>query len=250
MSGGASIRERAGAAAAEVARRAGFARITPEPGDLEPEFLSLYRRCSDYTMTSIERMHALWSAARHVTARGLEGAYVECGVWRGGSSMLAALTFAEAGESERPFFLYDTFEGMSEPTADDGAEARREWARHQRDNRNDWCYSPLDEVEANMLSTGLPRAHLQLVKGKVEDTIPARLPDRIALLRLDTDWYESTRHELRHLFPLLEPGGVLIVDDYGHWEGARKAVDEYLAEENGSLLLVRVDDTGRVAVNC
>jgi O-methyltransferase len=200
-------------------------------------------------MTSVERTYALWSAARHVAARGLQGAYVECGVWRGGSSMLAALAFAEAENTQRPFYLYDTFQGMSEPTDDDGAEARREWARHQRVEHNEWCYSPFEEVEANMLSTGLDRSRLHLVKGKVEDTIPATAPDEIALLRLDTDWYESTRHEMQHLFPRLISGGVLIVDDYGHWEGARKAVDEYLAEAEHSLLLLRVDETGRVAIN-
>jgi hypothetical protein len=103
-------------------------------------------------------------------------------------------------------------------------------------------------VRANLLSTGLPEDRLELVKGKVEDTIPETVPARISILRLDTDWYASTRHELIHLFPLLEPGGVLIVDDYGHWEGARRAVDEYLAEQDVALLLVRVDDTGRVGV--
>ena len=80
-----------------------------------------------------------------------------------------------------------------------------------------------------MASTGYPPDRVRYVKGPVERTIPDRLPGGpIALLRLDTDWYESTRHELLHLFPLLSPGGVLIIDDYGHWSGARKAVDEYL----------------------
>jgi hypothetical protein len=228
--------------------RVGYQRIVAEPGDMEPEFIELHRRCAEFTMTSIERMHALWAATRFVSARGVPGDYVECGVWRGGSSMLAALTFAASGDRDRRFHLYDTFEGMPEPTADDGAVARREWARHQRADHNEWCYGPLDDVRANMLSTGLPDERLRLVQGKVEETIPAEAPDRIALLRLDTDWYSSTRHELVHLMPRLEPGGVLILDDYGHWQGARKAVDDYLSEHDIDLLLVRVDSTGRVAV--
>jgi hypothetical protein len=115
-------------------------------------------------------------------------------------------------------------------------------------DHNEWFYSPLDEVQANMRRTGLAPERFEFVRGRVEDTIPARLPERIALLRLDTDWYESTRHELIHLFPLLEPGGVLIVDDYGAWEGARRAVDEYFDETGTKILLSRIDETGRIGV--
>jgi O-methyltransferase len=91
-------------------------------------------------------------------------------------------------------------------------------------------------------------SHVRLVKGKVEDTVPKNAPEKIALLRLDTDWYESTRRELVHLFPRLVPGGVLIIDDYGHWQGARKAVDEYIAGNQVKILLNRVDYTGRIGV--
>ncbi len=108
-----------------------------------------------------------------------------------------------------------------------------------------WCYSPLEEVKRNMDSTGYPAAEITYVKGKVEDTLPDAAPAQIAVLRLDTDWYESTRHELEHLYPRLAPGGVLIIDDYGYWSGARKAVDEYFGD---SLLLNRIDNTGRMAI--
>ena len=91
-------------------------------------------------------------------------------------------------------------------------------------------------------------SHVRLVKGKVEDTVPKNAPEKIALLRLDTDWYESTRRGLVHLFPRLVPGGVLIIDDYGHWQGARKAVDEYIAGNQVKILLNRVDYTGRIGV--
>src|SRR5690606_24776929 len=101
---------------------------------------------------------------------------------------------------------------------------------------------------SNMVSTGYPMERCHFVEGKVEDTIPATVPDRISLLRLDTDWYESTRHELEHLWPLLQPGGVLIIDDYGHFEGARKAVDEYFLDRSDAPLLNRIDYTGRIAI--
>ena len=99
-----------------------------------------------------------------------------------------------------------------------------------------------------MLSTGYDIARTHFVAGDVEQTIPGVVPEQISLLRLDTDWYESTRHELKHLYPRLIRGGVLIIDDYGHWKGARQAVDEYLAETGAKLLLNRIDYTGRAAV--
>ena len=111
-----------------------------------------------------------------------------------------------------------------------------------------WAYGSLDEVRRNLGSTGYPDQYISFIEGKVEDTIPTNVPDRISLLRLDTDWYESTRHELQHLYPRLSPGGVLIIDDYGQWAGARKAVDEYVEDKKLKILLHRIDYTGRIAV--
>jgi hypothetical protein len=234
--------------------RAGLV-LVPKPPDerLEPEFLELYERCAPYTMTSRERMYAVWQAVNHVTRAGIPGDVVECGVWRGGSTMLAALTLAARGDADRRLWLYDTFEGMPEPGPLDGPggygeDPLAEWTRHQAGDHNEWCYSPLDEVRSNMRATGLPEKRFEFVRGKVEDTIPDAVPDRIAILRLDTDWYESTLHELEHLYPRLSPGGVLLIDDYGHWEGARRAVDEYFARQGVPILLTRVDYSGRVGV--
>jgi hypothetical protein len=104
----------------------------------------------------------------------------------------------------------------------------------------------MEDVRANLLSTGYPAEKIHLIKGKVEDTIPGTLPRGLSILRLDTDWYESTRHELIHLYPLLHPKGVLIIDDYGDWQGAKKAVDEYFKESE--IFLHRIDRTGRIAI--
>ena len=218
--------------------------------DLEPDFLRAYERCRAFTMTSLPRMYALYQSVRHVVRNRVPGAFVECGVWRGGSAMLAALVFAALGDTERQLCLYDTFAGMTEPSEVDvdmrKTPASRRWRASQRGQVNEWCYASLEEVAGNMRSTGYPIDHIQLVKGRVEDTIPVSAPDRIAILRLDTDWYESTRHELTCLYPRLSVNGVLIVDDYGYWEGARKAVDEYVERE--PLLLNRIDSTGRIGV--
>jgi hypothetical protein len=111
-----------------------------------------------------------------------------------------------------------------------------------------WCYAPLRGVRDALATTGYPDSLVHFVEGPVEETIPGDVPDQISLLRLDTDWYESTRHELEHLFPLLAPGGVLIIDDYGHHHGCRQATDEYLAGLPESVLLSRIDYSCRMAV--
>jgi O-methyltransferase len=234
--------------------RANFELIVKPPTEmLEPEFERYLSRCAPFTMTSDERMYSVFQASRYLAQAAIEGDVVECGVWRAGSSMLSALTLlADEPDSQRRFWLYDTFEGMPAPGEHDvglyGENPTAEWERNQRGDINEWCYSPLDSVRRNMLATGLSAERLVLVPGMVEETMPARLPEQIALLRLDTDWYESTRHELEHMFPRISSGGILIIDDYGHWMGVRKAVDEYLREHKIHLLLNRVDYAGRLAV--
>lgn len=221
--------------------------------DMGDHFHQLYQRAAPYTMTSIERMYGLYEACRYVTAARIPGDIVECGVWRGGSSMLAALTLMGSSDA-RPMWLYDTFEGMPPPGEHDrqwsgeAAEAALSAAPRQAGASNVWAYAPEDDVRANMASTDFPEDQLHFVVGKVEDTIPDQAPEQISLLRLDTDWYESTRHELEHLWPRLSPGGVLIIDDYGHWQGARRATDEYFGNQQIPILLARLDYTGRMAV--
>ncbi|HVO49250.1 MAG TPA: TylF/MycF/NovP-related O-methyltransferase [Steroidobacteraceae bacterium] len=223
------------------------------PADFDGASSATIRAVAPYTMTSPERLFALCEAVRYVVRAGIEGAVVECGVWRGGSMMAAARTLTECGVADRDLYLFDTFEGMPEPGDRDvsiaGEHASALAAQGQR-SEDDlfWCYAPLERVRSALAATGYPSSKVHFVPGRVEDTIPAAAPERIALLRLDTDWYDSTRHELECLYPRLMRGGVLILDDYGHWQGARQAADEYLARHGGKLLLNRIDYTGRVAV--
>jgi hypothetical protein len=135
-------------------------------------------------------------------------------------------------------------QGQEQPR---GASVEFERSRRGSDT-SDWCYASLEDVRQNLASTGYGMERIAFVKGKVEDTLPGSAPDSISLLRLDTDWYESTLHELVHLFPRLSAGGVLIIDDYGHWRGARRAVDEYLRDNSIRMLFDRVDYSGRIAV--
>jgi len=219
--------------------------------DFDDLFWKPYKISQKLTMTSVERMYSLYLACNYVVKNKIEGDIVECGVWKGGSSMMAALTLLNSNDTTRKLFLYDTYEGMSEPTDKDvsfrNEKMKDNWQSVKQDEKV-FCYSTLEEVEQNLFSTGYPRENLVFVKGKVEETIPATIPQKISLLRLDTDWYESTYHELKNLFPLLEKGGVLIIDDYGHWKGAREAVDQYFREINLKPLLQRIDYTGRMMI--
>jgi hypothetical protein len=206
-----------------------------------------------YTMTSPERIFALREAVRHVVAHGIPGSFVECGVWRGGSMMVVARTLLELGVTDRDLYLFDTFEGMPAPTVHDvdldGVSAYDRW-NSQRRNRfvPAEASAGLDEVREAMDRVGYPVERIHYVQGLVEDTVPDRAPAQIAVLRLDTDYYESTRHELFELYPRLTHGGILIVDDYGHFQGAKLAVNEFLSQCGEPVLLHRVDYAGRVAV--
>jgi len=220
--------------------------------DLDAPIRRIIERVRPFTMTSDERLAALCSAVAHVVKHDVAGDFVECGVWKGGSTMAAALAFEASGDVGRHLYLFDTFEGMVEPTAVDRCARTGKTAAHllattSRSERI-WAYSPLDEVKRNIASTGYPAERVAFVKGKVEETIPAFGPEKVAILRLDTDWYESTRHELVNLYPRLSVGGVLIIDDYGHWEGARRAVDEYFEEHRVRTFLHRIDYTGRIGI--
>lgn len=214
-------------------------------------FMELYALCHQYTMTSMERLYSLYNSVHYVIDNQIEGDLVECGVWRGGSSMMMALTLLKKGISNRQIFLYDTFEGMSEPTSEDSTfqgEAAEELLMKQDKDAEDsiWCYSSIEEVKTNLEKTNYPEAQLKFVKGKVEDTLLSSKPAKIALLRLDTDWYVSTKSELEILYPLLSSKGILIIDDFGHWEGARKAVMEYF--KGSSPMMHRIDNTGRILI--
>jgi O-methyltransferase len=223
-----------------------------EASDVDLQIINAVR---PYTMTSAARVWALVNAIQYISGNRIEGDICECGVWRGGSSMAAALKLKSLGDI-RKLWLYDTFAGMSEPTAHDkvtqkAASAYGEWRKHQRGTTlNEWCFAPLDDVRRNMQSTGYPIDLVSCVVGKVEHTlnVPANIPDRIALLRLDTDWYESTKVELEALYDKVSPGGVVIIDDYGHWDGTRRAVEEFFASRPRKMLLDRIDHAGRLGV--
>ena len=193
----------------------------------------LIDRVQPYTMTSPERLWSLIDGVRFVIEENLVGDFVECGVWRGGALWRCALELNRLGVSDRNLWLYDTFTGMTEPTDLDVESGTGKSAADLLRNtdvgegNNVWCVADRTDVEANITSTGYPMDLMTLVEGDVSETLHQTLPSEVALLRLDTDWYESTKSCMEMLYPKLVPGGVCILDDYGHWAGARRAVDEY-----------------------
>ncbi len=218
-----------------------------------PDFSSrdraIIRDVRPFTMSSPERLYALIQATRHIVRRGIPGALVECGVWRGGSVMAMARVLLEEEAADRVLYLYDTFAGMPQPTERDRPLFGR-WGNRAQTKlyRSPFYLASPAEVESALLEAGYPKSGIHIVVGRVEETMPRTIPDQISLLRLDTDFYESTKHELMHLFPRLSQGGVLIIDDYGYWQGQRLAVDEYLDAHGIRMLLSRIDFSGRIGI--
>lgn len=220
-------------------------------------FPAIWEACQPYTMTSFERGLALYRSVRYLVENEVPGDFVECGVWRGGSVMLMMRTLQELGADPRRIWLFDTFDGMTPPSEVDvdykGNTASmllnaREIAR---EDCHVTAFAAYETVVENVSSVGYPMDLVRFVRGDVSNTIPATQAeiDRLALLRLDTDFYDSTLVELQHLYPKLQQHGVLLIDDYGHWEGARRAVDEYFAARPGVAPFFHwIDYTGRLVV--
>ena len=230
-------------------------RGAPFPVELSPEERELfdYVRRNGLTMVSDERLFATILACKHVVASGVEGEFVECGVWRGGNALLAAGLFKLYGAT-RKVYLFDTFAGMTLPTEHDtaamtGEDAHALYLSKAKESHNEFCYASLEDVKSAFKRADLLDANIIFIAGDVLSTlaVPDNLPQQIAVLRLDTDWYESTRMELETLYPRLTIGGILMVDDYGYWNGARRAVDEYFAREPRPFLQY-TDGTGRAGV--
>ncbi|WP_246067703.1 TylF/MycF/NovP-related O-methyltransferase [Changchengzhania lutea] len=221
--------------------------------DIENDEKKIIDEVAQFTLTSYERIVSLIRSIKHVETNNIKGDIVECGVWKGGSMMAALKTLNALKSFNRNIYLYDTFEGMSEPTEYDKSFKGESATDAYKTKDEYWnrikCFSTLNEVQKNIFSIGYPKDKIHFVEGKVEDTIPnVKIPEKIAILRLDTDWYESTLHELEYLFPKLVKGGILIIDDYGHWQGCKKAVDEYLDKNKIEMFLQRIDYTCRMGV--
>lgn len=220
----------------------------PEVADWQRQMIDTVR---PYTMTGLPALWATMQAVDHVVRHGIDGDFVECGVWRGGNVVLAGLMRQHLG-ADFTIRAYDTFAGMTPPTEFDAKpltelDVQAKFDRLAAGDHNEWCYASLDDVLANYARHVGDNA-LIAIKGSVLDTLrePANLPERISVLRLDTDFYDSTLVELEILWPRLVTGGILMIDDFGEWAGARKATEEYFAGRK--LWMHRVDRSVRLVI--
>lgn len=220
------------------------------PLDFNDKDIKLFDRVRPYTLTSPARIKILADAVRHLISSGIPGAMAECGVWKGGSMMTVAHTLIDAGSQTRELYLFDVFEGaMPQATAIDVTRdgTRLKDSMVEQDAPY-WNFVTEAEVKRNITSTGYPESLVHFIRGPVEQTLPDRAPEQCALIRLDTDLYESTKHELECLYPRLVPGGIVIIDDYGSHQGVKKAVDDFNASLDQRLFFTRVDEAGSIAV--
>ncbi len=220
--------------------------------DDEEAIKTAISRVRDHTMVSFERLASLWQQVDYLDRFEVPGALVECGVWKGGTvGMMALAHLRSAVRPIRHLHLLDSFEGLPEPRADvDGSSAADYAGGHDTGSLRSIgrCVSPLDDSRRLLeQQIGYPVDLVHYHVGWFEETLPrdAAVIGRIALLRLDGDWYESTRVCLEHLYSNVVCGGVVVIDDYGHWEGCRRAVDEFTAARGEPILLNHLDYTGR-----
>lgn len=206
--------------------------------------LRLLTKVWPFTMVGCPRLINAYQLARRIDRDRVPGAIVECGVWKGGCAAMMAV-----GSKDRPIWLFDSFEGLPEPTPSDGPLAL-DFANNI--NRGELksirrCEGTVDHVNKlffSILKVKKDRVHT--VKGWFQDTL---YPEKekigpIALLRLDGDWYESTKICLNELYDQVVCGGYVIIDDYFYWEGCKKAVDEFLETRNINSSLVQIDESG------
>jgi hypothetical protein len=234
-------------------------KITKDPNkpielsDEENEIIH-YVRSNELSMCTTLNLQQTAVAVKYIAMNNIPGDFVECGVFRGGNAIIAAKIF-EIYKSEKKVYLFDTFTGMAEPTVHDiktssKSLALNKYLLQKRENYIDWAYASIEEVKENFQKINLLNNNVVFIKGKVENTLDqeSNIPQAISFLRLDTDWYESTKKELEKLYPKLVPGGILVVDDYGSFDGAKKAFDEYFKKHSPPPFLSLIDSGARVGV--
>ena len=228
--------------------------------DAQPEFpidfsrktIALCKKVKPFTMTSYERIAVLEMGIKYLVKQNVPGDMVECGVARGGSILVMAMTLVNMQAVDRRLWLYDTFEGMPEPTEYDlgryGTNAIKKYHKHLEGNVSKWINHPIEEVKSVIAKSEYPASNIRFIKGKVEDTLQKETPEQIAMLRLDTDFYESTKVEMDILYPKVSPGGLILLDDYYKWQGSKKAVDEFIETNKICIFWSRIDSNSAIGV--
>ena len=225
--------------------------------DHSKEFENFFKICQKESLNvSKERFLSLFQTVNYIYKNRIEGDIVECGVFMGGSAMMMALSmnkFDNNPEEKKKLWLYDTYQGMANAhendvnILNDKAIDELKKLKKTENSKDIWAYSSIDYVKDNMNKTGIDNSKIIYVEGLVEETLNSVYPDKISILRLDTDFYLSTKKELEILYPKLQIGGVIIIDDYGHWKGCKKAVDEYFKDKK-NIFFQQIDYSGLVGI--
>jgi len=198
-------------------------------------FASLFRKVRPLTMCSYARLKGLHRAVLYIERNKIPGDIVECGVAHGGSAALMALSLPDHA---RKLWMFDTFQGLPEPTPEN--------PDHPIASAYAGAFSASpEEVKSSLRKLGIDARTIVIVPGLFEDTLPGCGVESIALLHVDGDWYESVRATLHHLYSRVSPGGIIQFDDYGHWAGARRAIDEFIKAQGITQPLRRIDFSGR-----
>ena len=204
---------------------------------LKKSFLERFESCKNLSSKKVEFFLTLENILDYLVSNKIDGEIVECGVFKGANCRFICDYLKTNGFEDKKIYLYDTFEGMPTASSEDiNINSKKNYNEYLDNNskssslKNFYRYENINNVEKNLLSTKYDKNKIFFIKGLVEETIPKKIPEKICLLILDTDYYKSTKHELNHLYPLLIRGGVLIIDDYGTWAGVKKAVDEYFID--------------------
>ena len=188
---------------------------------------------------------------QYIEKNNIKGCIVECGVHEGQQEVLFIEELNKINE-KRNIYMYDTFTGMVQPTNKDFTldttvlyhadkdQTFNYWKFNETDDHNNWCYCSIENVKQN-LENNYDNSYLHYIKGMTCDTVHNHT-EKIAVLRLDTDWYESSRYEINNLYKFVVPGGIIIIDDYYHWAGQKQAIDEFLLENNINIEMFRHDE--------
>lgn len=195
----------------------------------------LIRAVKPYTLVSKARSESLYNLASKVQREGISGDFVECGVCNGGTAAILA-HFASLFPTSRDTWLFDSFEGMPVTTIEDGEVAKEYIGKD---------VGSLDSVKEILRIVNADMKKVRIIKGWYQDTFPNHRIQNIALLNIDADWYSSVKLCLDTFFDKVTPGGYISIDDYGHWEGCKRAVDEFLEQRGLQIELNAPDYTAR-----
>lgn len=234
---------------ADIPRSQVISNFPAEFTDFEKELIYSIK-ADNLTMTGYAKLYATLSACKYVIQNNIEGDFVECGVWRGGQSILAASIFKHYG-SNKKVWLFDTFEGfinagIKASEYDDVRVETFKWA-HERYYNTEHCGNSLRDVKSSFLKYEVLSDNIEFVKGDVNITLDSdKIPQLISVLRMDTDYYKSTQTQMRVLYPRLAKHGVLMEDDYDH-SGVRTAIDGYFHNMQKPLFQY-IDYGGRLAI--